>query len=554
MFLSLVFLAASLAVAPAAAQSATADLRPYLRDGLTRASLPAEPASDALQGLYETRNFEPLWFGPEGPTQRALRLAETLGRAAEYGLIAADYKVADLDRLRRSGAPQSLAEFELTLTRSAARFAGDLAGGRVASVALPDDVRIAPRAIDAAAVLRELARSDAPEAVFAALSPQDEEYAALLAALADLRALKAKGGWRSVDPRGGTLEPGAVDPRVPALRRRLAATDGVAPEPEDQFELEFYGDELVEAVERFQRRHGLAVDGRVGPRTFAALNKTVDQRIAQIAANLDRMRAASPRPARGAYVEVNVPGFELRAVENGEIKLEMGVVVGREKRATPIFSTRITEVIFNPTWTVPLKLVREDMLPRLRANPQSLIDQGFRVYRGWGETREEVDPRKVDWRKVTPRSMGYWMRQDPGPKNALGQVRFTMPNTFDVYLHDTPDRHFFARADRALSSGCVRLERPIDLVEWVLSRTPGWDRAAIEAADAEQVTRSVGVRGGAIPVHMVYKTAFVKDGVLNWRDDIYGLDALFIAGVEKRPVASLALPREGAIPPPTLAP
>ncbi len=554
MFLSLVFLAASLAVAPAAAQSATADLRPYLRDGLTRASLPAEPASDALHGLYETRNFEPLWFGPEGPTPRALRLAETLGRAAEYGLIAADYKVADLDRLRRSGAPQSLAEFELTLTRSAARFAGDLAGGRVASVALPDDVRIAPRAIDAAAVLRELARSDAPEAVFAALSPQDEEYAALLAALADLRALKAKGGWRSVDPRGGTLEPGAVDPRVPALRRRLAATDGVAPEPEDQFELEFYGDELVEAVERFQRRHGLAVDGRVGPRTFAALNKTVDQRIAQIAANLDRMRAASPRPARGAYVEVNVPGFELRAVENGEIKLEMGVVVGREKRATPIFSTRITEVIFNPTWTVPLKLVREDMLPRLRANPQSLIDQGFRVYRGWGETREEVDPRKVDWRKVTPRSMGYWMRQDPGPKNALGQVRFTMPNTYDVYLHDTPDRHFFARADRALSSGCVRLERPIDLVEWVLSRTPGWDRAAIEAADAEQVTRSVGVRGGAIPVHMVYKTAFVKDGVLNWRDDIYGLDALFIAGVEKRPVASLALPREGAIPPPTLAP
>jgi murein L,D-transpeptidase YcbB/YkuD len=554
MFAPLVFLAASLAVAPVAAQSATADLRPYLRDGLTRVSLSAEPAGDALQSLYETRNFEPLWFGPDGPTARALRLTETLGRAAEYGLIAADYKVADLERLRRAGDPQGLAEFELTLSRSAARFAGDLAGGRVASVALPADVRIAPRAIDAAAVLRDLARNEAPETVFAALSPQDEEYAALLTALADLRALKAKGGWRSVDPRGGTLEPGAVDTRVPALRKRLAVTEGIAPEPEDQFELEYYGFELVDAVVAFQRRHGLAADGRVGPRTFAALNKTVDQRIAQIAANLDRLRATAPRPAKGAYVEVNVPGFELRAVENGEIKLEMGVIVGREKRATPIFSTRITDIIFNPTWTVPLKLVREDMLPRLRANPQALIDQGFRVYRGWGDNREEIDPRKVDWRKVTPRSMGYWMRQDPGPKNALGQVRFTMPNTYDVYLHDTPDRHYFARADRALSSGCVRLERPIDLVEWVLSRSPGWDRAAIETADADPATRSVPVRGGAIPVHMVYKTAFVKDGVLNWRDDVYGLDALFIAGVEKRPVASLALPREGAIPPPTLAP
>jgi L,D-transpeptidase YcbB len=552
MFAPLAFLVVSLAAAPSYA--ATADLRPYLRDGLTQASLPAEPQGDALREVYETRNFEPLWFGADGPSPRAIRLTEALGQAASYGLIAADYKVADLERLRRSSDARGLAEFELTLSRSAARFAGDLAGGRVASVTLPADVRIAPRSIDTASVLRELARNDAPETVFAAFSPQSEEYAALLQALADLRALKAKGGWRNVDPRGGTLEPGAIDPRVPALRKRLAVTDGVDPDPADDFETEFYGPELVDAVIRFQTRHGLAADGRVGPRSFAALNKTVDQRIAQLSANLDRLRATAPRPAKGSYVEVNVPGFALRAVENGETKLEMGVVVGREKRSTPIFSTRITDIIFNPTWTVPLKLVREDMLPRLRANPQAIVDQGFRVYRGWGDNREEIDPRKVDWRKVTPRSMGYWMRQDPGPKNALGQVRFTMPNTYDVYLHDTPDRHYFKRAARALSSGCVRLERPIDLVEWVLRNSPGWDRDAIDAADAEELTRSVPVKGGAIPVHLVYKTAFVQDGVLNWRDDIYGIDALFIAGVEKRPVTSLALPREGAIPPPTLAP
>jgi L,D-transpeptidase YcbB len=329
-------------------------------------------------------------------------------------------------------------------------------------------------------------------------------------------------------------------------------TDGAAIEPPDASAPEHYDPALVEAVKSFQRRHGLVVDGRAGPRTFAAMNRTVDQRIAQVSVNLDRIRAQAPRG--GTFIEVNVPAFELRAVENGETKLEMDVIVGRAQRATPIFSTRVTEIIFNPPWTVPSKLVREDMLPRLRANPQAMVELGFKVFRGWGEERVEIDPRAVDWRKVSPRGMPYSMRQDPGPKNALGQVRLTMPNTFDVFLHDTPDRHYFRRTDRALSSGCVRLERPIDLVEWVLRNTPNWNREAIEAADAEERTRHVPVRGGAVPVHLVYKTAFVENGVLQLRDDIYGLDALFVAGIERRPLASLTLPTEGAPAPVTLSP
>jgi L,D-transpeptidase YcbB len=542
---------AVMAAAPVSA-AVPADLRPFLRDGLTNASLPAEPQTDALRALYESRNFEPLWFGADGPSARALRLTEFFREAPALGLIPSDYKLADLDRLRRASDARGLAEFELVLSRAAARFAADMAGGRVASVALPADIRISPRAVDLQAVLRDLARADDPARVFEALAPQDPAYAELLGALAELRALKARGGWRNVDPRGGTLEPDATDPRVPALRRRLAVTDGAAIEPPDASAPEHYDPALVEAVKSFQRRHGLVVDGRAGPRTFAAMNRTVDQRIAQVSVNLDRIRAQAPRG--GTFIEVNVPAFELRAVENGETKLEMDVIVGRAQRATPIFSTRVTEIIFNPPWTVPSKLVREDMLPRLRANPQAMVELGFKVFRGWGEERVEIDPRAVDWRKVSPRGMPYSMRQDPGPKNALGQVRLTMPNTFDVFLHDTPDRHYFRRTDRALSSGCVRLERPIDLVEWVLRNTPNWNREAIEAADAEERTRHVPVRGGAVPVHLVYKTAFVENGVLQLRDDIYGLDALFVAGIERRPLASLTLPTEGAPAPVTLSP
>jgi murein L,D-transpeptidase YcbB/YkuD len=540
-------------MATAAAQAAApGDLRPFLRDGLTQASLPPGPQSDALRALYESRNFEPLWFAADGSSARALRLTELLRDAPALGLLPADYKIADLDRLRRAADARGLAEVELGLSRAAARFAADLAGGRVASVTLPADIRIAPRAVDLAGVLRELARADDPARVFDALAPRDPAYVELLAALAELRAIKARGGWRNVDPRGGTLEPDAADPRVPALRRRLAVTDGAMAEPPDAVNPEHYDPALAEAVKRFQRRHGLVVDGRVGPRSFAALNRTVDQRIAQVSVNLDRIRAQAPRGP--AFIEVNVPAFELRAFENGEVKLEMDVIVGRARRATPIFSTRVTEIIFNPPWTVPAKLVREDMLPRLRVNPQALADQGFKVFRGWGEERVEIDPRQVDWRKVSPRAMPYTMRQEPGPKNALGQVRFTMPNTFDVFMHDTPDRHYFRRTDRALSSGCVRVERPIDLVEWVLRNTPHWNREAIDAADAEDRTRHVPVHGGQPQVHLVYNTAFVENGVLQLRDDIYGLDALFVAGIEKRPLASLTLPAEGAPAPVTLSP
>jgi murein L,D-transpeptidase YcbB/YkuD len=551
--LPVLFLSAAVfGFAPSAEAVVAADLRPHLRELIAAESAPAdETRRAALAGTYGARDFGPLWLGDDGPEPRAARLVETLRAAASRGLIASDYRIQEIERLLRAADAESLARLDLLLSEAALRFAADLQGGRVASVALPADIRIAPRPLDAGAVLRELARAEDPEAVFGRLSPADPAYAALLDWLQHYREIKARGGWRNVNG-GPTIEPGAVDPRVPALRRRLAITDGAAAEPPVAEAPEHYDADLVAATVRFQARHGLADDGRVGPRTLAALNRSVDARIAQISVNLDRMRAAAARPG-GTFVEVNVPAFRLRAMEAGEERLAMAVVVGREARATPIFSSRITEVIFNPPWTVPVKLVREDLLPRLRANPQALVDLGFRFYRGAGEERVEVDPRKVNWRRVSPRAVPYWVRQDPGPKNALGEVRLTIPNIYDVFLHDTPDRHYFARANRALSSGCVRLERPQELVEWILRNTPGWTREAIDMVDAEGITRNIPVRG-AVPVHFVYFTAFVENGELQLRDDVYGLDALFVAGIEKRPILEARLPREGTAPAPSLAP
>ena len=546
------FLVLGTLCAPGAHALVPADLRPNMRDGLAVIDGAADDTRrSAMLAIYQSRDFSPLWLGTDGPDPRAARLVETFRTAAARGLIASDYGIQDIERLQRAGDPASLARFDLLLTQAALRYAADLQGGRVASVSLPSDIRITPRPFDAGAFLNDLTHAEDPDSVFDRLAPADPAYAQLLDWLGRYRDIKARGGWRNI-PGGATLEPGAHDPRVPALRRRLVLTDQAAAEPPVPEEPDLYDPALVAATIRFQVRHGLSPDGRIGPRSLAALNRSVDARIAQISVNLDRMRAQPARPG-GTFIEVNVPGFVLRAVEGGAERIVMPVVVGREARSTPIFSSRITEVIFNPTWTVPSKLVREDLLPRLRANPQALVDLGFRFYRGSGEERVEIDPRKVNWRQVKPRAMPYWVRQDPGPKNALGQVRLTLPNTYDVFLHDTPDRHYFARAERALSSGCIRLERPFDLVEWVLRTTTGWTREAIDAADADGQTRNVQVRT-PVPVHLVYYTAFVKNGDLHLREDIYGVDALFVAGIEKRPIVEARLPRDGVTPAPTLAP
>jgi len=541
-----------LSAAGQAAAAVPADIRPALRETLASFDMSrADARSSAVRSLYESRGFVPLWIGADGPAPRAVRLVETLRNSAELGLMASDYAIQDIDRLLRSGDESSLSRLELLLTQSAIRYAADLQGARVASVTLPPEVRIAPRPLDLDATLRDLAQADDPEAVFDRLSPSSPQYALLLDWLARYRQIKGAGGWRAL-PGGKTIEPFATDARIPALRRRLSVTDGAPAAPQEGSEPDYYDAELVAAAVRFQIRHGLAPDGRIGPRTVAALNKSVDARIQQIVVNLDRMRTLGQRPG-GTYIEVNIPAFSLQAFESGDERISMPVVVGREARATPVFSSRVTEVIFNPTWTVPSKLVREDLLPRLRANPQAMVDLGFRFFRGSGEDRVEVDPRKVDWRRVSPKAFPYWVRQDPGPKNALGHVRLTLPNFFDVFLHDTPDRHYFSRAERALSSGCIRLERPFELVEWVLRTTSGWSREAIEAADRDGQTRHVQVRR-PVPVHLVYFTAFVKNGDLQLRDDVYGLDSLFVAGIEKRPATDLRLPQDGTKAPTSLAP
>ncbi len=297
----------------------------------------------------------------------------------------------------------------------------------------------------------------------------------------------------------------------------------------------------------FQARHGLAADGVVGAKTLAALNVPVAERMEQIELNLERWRWL-PRDLGSRLVVVNIAGFELAAVDEDGRSLEMRVAVGRSYRRTPVFSDEIRYLVFNPSWEVPATLAVRDKLPEIRQDPGYLEQQGFVVLRGWGEDQREVDPDEVDWASLGPGNFPYRLRQSPGPLNALGRVKFMFPNRFNVYLHDTPDREVFARSERDVSSGCIRLEKPMELAEWLLAGSARWDRQMIDRVVAAG-DETVASLERPVPVHLLYWTAWADDaGVVQFRRDIYGRDAALGAVLEtgraERAASSPAEPPE----------
>jgi murein L,D-transpeptidase YcbB/YkuD len=284
-------------------------------------------------------------------------------------------------------------------------------------------------------------------------------------------------------------------------------------------------------VRRFQKRQGLEPDGVVGARSLKALNRSVDERIAQVTANMERWRWL-PRDLGERYLLVNTASFELIFVERARIRLSMAVAVGREKRRTPLFSSELRGIVLNPDWTVPPTILREDYIPKLRRDRGWLAAEGFELRAGWTPDAPVMDPEAVDWAHVSARDFPYRIVQRPGPLNALGKVKFVLPNRHDVYLHDTPHHEIFTSAERAFSSGCVRLAAPELLVGELLTELPGWDMARVQEIWARGKTTYLPLKR-RLPVHFVYFTAIGQEGGgVDFRSDLYGRDAAFDAAVK----------------------
>jgi L,D-transpeptidase YcbB len=335
-------------------------------------------------------------------------------------------------------------------------------------------------------------------------------------ALVGLRGVAIQGGWPHVG-RGTLMRPGEHDQRVPALRRRLEQLV-VA----DAGSL-LYDPILSAAVHGFQLRHGLAPDEVVGRLTIAALDIQAVERAHQLALSLDRLRLLPPdRESR--YVLVNIAAGTLAMVADDSVHGVMKAIVGRRDRPTPTITSRITQIELNPFWNIPMRLARLDVLPHLREDPEYWREQNIRVFATWQDGAAELDPALIDWAAIEPADLAYKLRQEPGPLNPLGRIKFIFDNEYSVFIHDTPSPGRFSSLARYFSSGCVRIEDPDALTEFLLQGAHAPLRAQIVAARESADPKRFNLPQ-PVPVYLVYWTAWVDaDGVVHFRDDVYGRD------------------------------
>lgn len=477
-----------------------------------------------LGSFYEKRHFAPAWIEGTKPSDRAGLLLAALQKAGQQGLNPSDYGVARIANLMDHGdSPDALAELEVLLSHGALDYGRDLATGRLAPMTIDSELYVEKRSIDVLTLLNRLASLPDPGTELAELPPHRAEYQRLTSALQQYRELAAAGGWQPVPVGDASLKPGGNDDRLPALRARLMVTgelpaDAVAPKDPTLFD-----DATTEALKKFQARHGLEPDGVLGRQTLLALNITAEQRVAQLALNMERWRWM-PVDLGPSYILVNLAAFHLAIFEQGNIVHEARVVVGNSSTRTPVFSRKMSYLEINPYWHVPAKIIRDEIFPKAKKDPSYLAKQGYELLSDWTESAVPVDPSKLDWAHMT--RLPYRVRQVPGDKNSLGRIKMMFPNEFDVYLHDTPSKNLFNRANRSFSHGCIRVENPFDVAEVILrlTGTTDWPRAKIDEVVAGGQRTVVRLKK-PLPIHISYVTAFVADdGTVNFRSDIYGRD------------------------------
>jgi len=331
------------------------------------------------------------------------------------------------------------------------------------------------------------------------------------------RTLVAGGGWPLVPPTQTAMRLGTTDPAVAVLRQRLVASGDLTPRGGRENVFDSF---VAAAVKRFQLRHGLTAHGVVDQGTLEALNVPVHVRLRQLEINLGRI-GYHTRDHTDRYGLVNNPAAETAAVEDGRVRSRHTGVVGKIDRQSPILTSRVHEINFNPYWTVPVSIIRKDLIPKMKEDPSYLADNKIRIYR-WGDTSREYDYTEIDW--YTDEATEYMFRQEPGELNSLGTVKINFHNKHQVYLHDTPDKSLFGDDARFHSSGCVRVQNVRELITWLL-RPNGWDRAQVDSVIRSGQRLDVRL-DSTTQIKFVYVTAWVNaDGVVHFREDIYRKDS-----------------------------
>ena len=490
-------------------------------------------ADTLLVRFYRLRDFQPAWINNRGPKKIADSLLRAIRDAEFEGLNPSDYHINFLDSILKKirldlkvKLPVDIQQFmslECLLTDAFFIYSNHLLSGRVnPETTDPEWLTERPEA-DLIALINRALSGKCIQKTLTDLLPDLPCYAMLRQELIRYKSIAMRGGWPAV-PIGPKIKKGDRGFRVAALSARLVASGDLY---ERSLEAKSVFDDTLEmAIKRFQERNGLEVDGEVGSGTLAALNLPSLYYMHKIAVNMERWRWL-PRNLGEKYILVNIASFTLDIVENGHTLLNMPVVVGKHYRKTPVFSGQMEYIVLNPYWYVPSTITFEDILPEVKKDPGYLTQRKIEVVRHWNDL-EPVDPFKVAWASFTEENLTYRFRQGPGEQNALGRIKFMFPNKYDVYLHDTPYQSQFKETQRAFSSGCIRLSKPIDLAVYVLKETEHWTKEAIVAALDSVKDFRINLPE-PIPVHIFYCTAWThEDGTIHFRQDIYNRDILVL--------------------------
>ena len=364
---------------------------------------------------------------------------------------------------------------------------------------------------------------------FKEATPTFPLYEKLIVALKKYQGIVSAGGWQAL-AEFRDLEPGMKDAAIPSIRERLSREGDYEPCRENN-ETERYDECLLTAVKKFQARHGLTDEGYIGPLTRKALSEGAEEKVARIKLNLDRMKWVKRSHDR-YQIWVNIPGYTMYVFDESELIESMKVIVGRKGHNTPVFYNRVRTIVLNPYWRIPASIIRHEMIPKLKKNRNYTNSKKIEIHTGYSEHSPRVNPHNVNWHKYGRRLPPYRFMQSPGTHNALGKIKYLFPNKYAVYMHDTNQPSLFSKDVRSLSHGCVRLHKPVELLETFSKMDPKIDFEKAEKT-LEHNKKTPLRLSRSIPVDMIYLTTWVEDdGSVAFRDDIYGYDAMQLSATK----------------------
>lgn len=455
--------------------------------------------------LYELLNFQTIW------SERRIQELKILTEKSKFeGLEPADFKIDFTG---------SKIEKELKLTKTLIKLAYNVYYGSIDPIIIFDKWNFPKKEDRVIQTLVELIKNDNISALFERLSPKYENYRVLKEYLRKYYELLAKKRWDRIEVKE-KVKQGETHPSIPAIKERLYLLGYLNSYSPSQF----FDEELKEAVIKFQLKHNLETDGVLGKNTIRALNISPKEIITKIRINLEKYRWL-PETLGEKFLFVNIPSFEIDLYEKGQILLQSKIIAGKDCqedfRPTPLLYSKITQVVINPDWYIPHKIAVKDMLPKIAKNNHYLKMENIKVYLNG----EEIDPSTIEWNSVDEKNFNFRLIQKAGKSNALGRIKFHMPNDFDVYLHDTPDKKLFSKSKRAFSSGCIRIEKALPLALKLLgdNNTKNWDDKKIMETLKSEKTFYINLKN-PVPIYILYFTTLVKDSDLYFFEDIYKYD------------------------------